>query len=120
MFEPNRVYSSTGDLEVDLHIYIDRPCVLEFTLGAKQVRDETSKDNELRPISVVVDDTHKRGFGRFPCCPGAEQLLIDHAACPEDAQRLPRLARRRREGRHTRGATEQDGARVQPWPDARL
>ena len=118
LFEPCRVFRPTGDLKVYLHINVDRPCVLEFTSGAEQIRNQASKDDELRSFSIVVDDADKRPFRCFPCRSGAERQFIDHVSFPEDARRLPRPARRQREDRRRRGATERYAIRLSPWPAA--
>ena len=117
--KPRGVHGPTGDLEVDLHVYIDRPRVLETTFSAQQFRDQPPEHNELRPFPIVVDDADERPLRRFPCRSGAQRWLIDHVSPPGDARRPLRPARRRREDRRRRGAMERDATRFSLRPAAR-
>ena len=80
---PGGVHRPTGDLEVDLYVYIDRARVLELTSGAKQLRDQPSEHNEFRPFPIVVDDADEGSLRCFACRPGADRQVIDHAWSPE-------------------------------------
>ena len=119
-FEARRVRRPARDLQIDLHVHIGRPGVLECASRAKQFRNQPSEHDEFRPFPVVADDVQQRRFRRLPRRPRTGQRLSGHGRPLGDARRPPRRARPRCASPCTRGATERRagrlGSRQAAWP----
>ena len=62
LFEACSVHRSTGDLKVDLYIYVDRAGVLELTPATKQFRNQTPSTTN----SGLPHSGRRRGQALFP------------------------------------------------------
>ena len=85
------VCRSVRDFQIDLHIDVHCSSVLMHAVGTQQFRHQTSENDELRSIPVVVDDADKRTFCCLPCCAGTERWVSRRGSFPVDVRRLPHL-----------------------------
>ena len=89
--ESRRIHRATSDLQVDLYVYVGRPCMLKSALGTEQLRYQSPKDNELRPRAVMVDDTHQRRLSRRPSAPRANSSGFRTGTWPVFVARIGRI-----------------------------
>src|ERR1035437_2672052 len=105
-----RVWVTSGDLEIDLHINIGGTSMTEAGLRTQQRRYETGKQDKAGLLDVVVHDADQSELSRTSFG-GPDGLIRVHVSSPpEGAQLLLPHARRCPVGRHTREATSRCGA----------
>ncbi len=59
LLQSRGVHGPARNLKVYLHIHVRRPCMMEYTSSAEQLRDQTTKHDKLRSSAVLLEDAHK-------------------------------------------------------------